>query len=215
MPKVKTSAQRVAARPYAESKIARGGNLAPSATEKNNEKLSRPSLLGERDPGQKDEVGLPTSEQLSRGQRKRLAKRENFLRKEKMILSSLKLKRDEDQKQRIDGLDAIKKALLGTTAKIEKAPLSKPTKIANNKAKRKLVANEVEHLNLVLQHPAYRQDPLATLQEHLQNSLSEDRKQQELISKKRTQQEKVEQEETQSTKRKATRRKKYKPRRTR
>jgi hypothetical protein len=51
------------------------------------------------------------NEALSRGQRKRLAKREQFLKREKMVMSSLLLKKLEEQKGKIDGLDAIKEAL--------------------------------------------------------------------------------------------------------
>mgnify|MGYP003334954351 CR=1 FL=1 len=49
-----------------------------------------------------DEPGIGASHQLSRGQRKRLAKREQFLKKEKMILSSLMLQKQEEQKQEED-----------------------------------------------------------------------------------------------------------------
>lgn len=51
---------------------------------------------------------------LSRGQRKRLAKQKQYQRKQDMIMSSLKLKYDDDQKKRIDGLDAMKEALMAT-----------------------------------------------------------------------------------------------------
>jgi Ribosome biogenesis protein SLX9 len=53
---------------------------------------------------------------LSKGQRKRQAKRDQYMRKERMILSSLQVKHAEEQAKRIDGLDAIKQALLATVA---------------------------------------------------------------------------------------------------
>lgn len=170
-----------------------------------------------------DDVGVLPSQQLSRGQRKRFAKRENFLRKERLILSSLKLKRDEEQRRRIDGLDAIKEALLNTTSKSNNSEDVDEDDdiraVITNKAKRRLVADEVEHMSLVLQHPAYKQDPFATMQEHLQNTLAKERKQQEAASRQRTQQEKQEREEKLRWKKeeglKRTKsKKKYKPRRT-
>ena len=64
------------------------------------------------DDNDNDEPGTKASQpSLSRGQRKRQAKHEKFLKKEKMILSSLMLKKQDEQKKRIDGLDAIKQAL--------------------------------------------------------------------------------------------------------
>ncbi|KAL7448182.1 hypothetical protein ACHAWC_001215 [Mediolabrus comicus] len=59
------------------------------------------------------------NESLSRGQRKRLAKREQYLKRERMVMSSLRLKRLEEQKGKLDGLDAIKEALTSTTKRLE------------------------------------------------------------------------------------------------
>lgn len=161
--------------------------------------------------------GTNNTQTLSRGQRKRQAKREQFLRKEKMILSSLMLKRQEEQKKRIDGLDAIKKALMDTEETDRNGqPSNNDTKkpelnlISSIKAKRKLVANEIEHVNLILQHPAFKKDPFTTMQEHLRNSFSEDRKYKELLSKRR-----IEAEGKKNRIRKKSQKKKYKPRRTR
>ena len=53
---------------------------------------------------------------LSRGQRKRQAKRDQYLKREHMIMTSLKLKREDEQKKRIDGLDSIREALLASVA---------------------------------------------------------------------------------------------------
>lgn len=164
------------------------------------------------------------TQQLSRGQRKRQAKREQFLRKEKMILSSLMLQRQEQQKKRIDGLDAIKQALMDTTEKNEDVQnrnrnARKPVQhIATNKAKRKIVAKEIEHVNLILQHPAFKTDPFETMQEHLRNTFAAEREQQELLSKKRTEEEKRKVETKRTEKKgikKKSQKKKYKPRRTR
>jgi hypothetical protein len=169
-----------------------------------------------------DDVGVTTSQQLSRGQRKRLAKRENYLRKERLILSSLKLQRHEEQQRRIDGLDAMKQALMSSSIISKMGNLNERMSIqavTTNKAKRRLVAEEVEHLSLVLQHPAYKQNPFATMQEHLHNMLAKERKTQEATSRQRRQKEKQEREENlqlkkeEGLKRKKSK-KKYKPRRT-
>jgi len=121
-------------------------------------------------------------EHLSRGQRKRLAKREQYLRREKLVMSSLKLKRAEEQKKRIDGLDAIREALMATVSskpgagsaegsEQEKKPVNL---LRSDKSKKLLVQREASQMNLVLQHPSFQADPLATIQEHLQNTLAKD-----------------------------------------
>ena len=164
----------------------------------------------------------PKTQQLSRGQRKRQAKREQFLKKEKMILSSLMLQRQEEQKKRIDGLDAIKQALMDTTtqgANGQSANTVKPIQhVTTNKAKRKLVAKEIEHVNLILQHPSFKSNPFETMQEHLRNTLQQDREQNEMVSKKRTEEERRKNESKRAEKngiKRKSQKKKYKPRRTR
>jgi hypothetical protein len=232
MPKVgsKTKLKRTARR------IATSNPLASAETLRGRDILAAEQPESSQSSGH-DETGIASSslssfqqqqQQLSRGQRKRLAKRENFFKKEKLILSSLLLKQQEEQAKRIDGLDAIKNALLSsvtttgeknggighTTTQLETGPL-----VTTNKAKRKLVAEEVEHMSLILQHPAYKKDPFETMQEHLQNTFAGERKQQELLSKKRADQERRQLEEKQKLKKedrtkKKKSQKKYKPRRT-
>jgi hypothetical protein len=116
-------------------------------------------------------------ETLSRGQRKRQAKHEQYLKKEKMILSTLMLKKREDQKKRIDGMDAIRDALLDTAKSTETKTEDvdyKPS-YGSNRAKKSLISGEIERMNLVQQHPAFKEDPFATLQEHLKNTLAEEK----------------------------------------
>lgn len=172
-----------------------------------------------------DDEGGPVSQTLSRGQRKRLARRDQFLRKEKLILSSLMLQRQEEQKRRIDGLDAIKQALLDTTTISADTTKGKNggtrrMLVSTNKAKQKLMVGEMEHMNLILQHPAYKADPFETMQQHLRNTFAEDRKQQELQAKQRTTDEKLKAVEKAKLKKeqlegvkKRKNRKVYKPRR--
>ena len=115
---------------------------------------------------------------LSRGQRRRQAKREQYVRKEKMILSTLQLKKEAAQKKRIDGLDALKAALMETVketkddnAKSQQTEKQQEAPVTTNKAKKQLVAGEIHRMGLVLQHPAFQENPFQALQEHLKNKL--------------------------------------------
>mmetsp|Transcript_14062 Transcript_14062/g.21056 ORF Transcript_14062/g.21056 Transcript_14062/m.21056 type:complete len:205 (+) Transcript_14062:94-708(+) len=123
------------------------------------------------------EKGPDATQNLSRGQRKRMLKRDQYLRRETMVLSTLKLKKIEEQKGRIDGLDAIKDALSDTVKKSQQMS-NDPTEELNdkseaaktNKAKKEIAQKELTHFNLVLQHPSFQSNPFATMQEHLRNS---------------------------------------------
>ena len=128
-----------------------------------------------------NEVGSPQTdkkEALSRGQRKRLAKREQYLKREKMVMSSLRLQRLEDQKGKIDGLDAMREALGEAIAPASKhTPKSTAEKSVNttpltNKSKQILANTEISHMGLVLEHPSFKADPFAAIRQHLQNSLA-------------------------------------------
>ena len=118
------------------------------------------------------------NEALSRGQRKRLAKREQFLKRERMVMSSLRLKKLEEQKGKLDGLDAIKEALPSTTSTATDAQSS--THAVNQlssqtvKAKKNLANSEIGHMGLVLEHPSFKENPFAAIQQHLRNSLESD-----------------------------------------
>eukprot|EP00541_Cyclophora_tenuis_P012170 CAMPEP_0116545406 /NCGR_PEP_ID=MMETSP0397-20121206/2653_1 /TAXON_ID=216820 /ORGANISM="Cyclophora tenuis, Strain ECT3854" /LENGTH=201 /DNA_ID=CAMNT_0004069721 /DNA_START=221 /DNA_END=826 /DNA_ORIENTATION=- len=115
---------------------------------------------------------------LSRGQRKRQGKRDQYLRRQKLVLATLSLKRKEEQKRKIDGLDALKDALLGVSQQQSTPPAknmdsSEPSSaLSTNKSKKELAMREVTHLGLVMEHPSFVNDPFATMQEHLKNTLS-------------------------------------------
>lgn len=122
-------------------------------------------------------------EVLSRGQKKRLAKREQYLKRDKMVMSSLRLQRLEEQKGRLDGLDAIREALgastcanpnpkaIASAAKDRPEPAAKIT-CNTNKSKKTLANSEISHMGLVLQHPSFKDNPFAAIQQHLRNSLA-------------------------------------------
>jgi hypothetical protein len=148
-------------------------------------------------PAEDNEPSAPETENQSRGQRKRQAKRDKYLQREQKILSTLKLKSQDEQKRRIDGLDAIRDALMNTTKGGSKGSQKEEHEkhYNTNKSKLSLVGEEVQHMSLVLQHPAFKANPFETLQEHLRNTLAEERKQLELQAKERSQEEKLKQEE--------------------
>ncbi|KAL7546651.1 hypothetical protein ACHAWF_009982 [Thalassiosira exigua] len=124
-------------------------------------------------------------EGLSRGMKKRLAKREKYLKRQNMIMSSLRLQRMEEQKGRLDGLDAIREALgevlpspseSAASAAKESSKSNKTRKLAcsTNKSKKKLANAEISHMGLILEHPSFQDNPFAAIQKHLQNSLAPD-----------------------------------------
>ena len=132
------------------------------------------------------------SENLSRGQRKRLAKREQYKKREKMILSTLRLK-SLDEKKGINGLDSIREELVGSSKDTVKVALEPNGQRTNNRM-RKLVSEEVHHMGLVLQHPSFKANPFETMQEHLRNTLAQQKTELESKAKERSGQEKVQRE---------------------
>lgn len=166
-------------------KIARGGKYRKDAVVQSKKKMKAvvaeaSPLTTAADPEEKSKsvVEPNVSAAPSRGQRKRLAKREQYLRKERLVLSSLKLKRQDEQKKRIDGLDALKQALLDTVSdkvEAEAADEEKPNLLKTNKSRKQMVESEVNHMSLVQQHPAFKADPFATIREHLTNTLAKDK----------------------------------------
>lgn len=144
---------------------------------------------------------------LSRGQKKRQAKRDQYLKREKMILSTLKLQKMEEQKKRIDGLDAIKEALTQTIREnqerkeLEKQQQAEDAPAKTNKSKKNIAQKEISHLNLVLQHPSFKSNPFATMQEHLRNTLSQQAKEQgEAAKKERIEEERKDKEKKEAKK---------------
>ena len=116
-----------------------------------------------------------------------------------------KLQKEDEQKKRIDGLDALKEALMETVAKSaatatattsggeEGTTAVKTTKpgptITSNKAKQQILPSELNHMSLVLQHPSFQANPFEALQEHLRNSLAKQGQEQQKVSLARIQKE--------------------------
>ena len=127
---------------------------------------------------------------LSRGQRKRQAKREQYLKRENLILSTLQLKRQEEQKKRLDGLDALKEALTAIDTTIESTSTDAQPTPSTLKGRRNLATREMEHMNLVLQHPAFQSNPFEAIQQHLRNTLAGQAMDQDAKSRERAKEDK-------------------------
>lgn len=157
--------------------------------------LTADFLAGKKDSGADagDAAAPAEKEALSRGQRKRLAKREQYLKKEKMVMSSLRLQRMEEQKGRLDGLDAIREALGAATSSAATKPIASAAEedttnqmtCNTNKSKKKVANSEISHMGLVLQHPSFKENPFAAIQMHLKNSLANDAEKQKQDAKER------------------------------
>lgn len=126
-------------------------------------------------------MNRPT-EGLSKRQRKNLAKREQYQKRQNMIMSSLRLQKLDQQKKRIDGLDLLKEALDdAVNSKTEKTDSNSADKtkkngdknsniVTTNKEKKEIALTEINHMNLVLQHPSFKENPFKTIQQHLKNT---------------------------------------------
>jgi hypothetical protein len=162
-----------------------------------------------------------TSQSLSRGQRKRQAKKDQYLKKENMILSTLMLQKQDEQKRRIDGLDAIREALLDTTknseTKEEPVEEHNPT-YGTNRSRKGLMNSEIERMGLVMEHPAFKKNPFEAIQEHLKNTLAGQKEKRDQEAKKKEERDRVKKEVKKQEKKERLQgvkksRKKYKPRR--
>lgn len=134
--------------------------------------------------------GNPSEPILSSGQLKRRAKREKYLRRKEMVLSSLRLRKLEEQKGQLDGLDALRDALptsksiraakeAAAVSGISEAPPSPSEQletsssvIGSNRAKKNLAGREITHMNLVLEHPSFQENPFDAITIHLRNTLA-------------------------------------------
>lgn len=162
----------------ASSRDVRGAPLTANYLAQKQKKDATTNDAGENLPQNEEK------EPLSRGQKKRLAKREQYLKREKMVMSSLRLQRLEEQKGRLDGLDAIREALGVSQYPKPKAIASASKDMSEsgakamhntyntNKSKKTLANTEISQMGLVLEHPSFKKNPFATIQEHLRNSLA-------------------------------------------
>eukprot|EP00540_Astrosyne_radiata_P015051 CAMPEP_0116846186 /NCGR_PEP_ID=MMETSP0418-20121206/13693_1 /TAXON_ID=1158023 /ORGANISM="Astrosyne radiata, Strain 13vi08-1A" /LENGTH=181 /DNA_ID=CAMNT_0004477401 /DNA_START=33 /DNA_END=578 /DNA_ORIENTATION=- len=123
---------------------------------------------------------------LSRGQRKRLAKREQFLKRQRQVLSSLRV---PPPSSKLEGLEALKQALLETITIGNSVSSKGDNALHSNPSRKALTVQESAHLGLVLQHPAFQANPFETMREHLKNTLASQAKKEEDPSKKQQEEE--------------------------
>ena len=76
----------------------------------------------------------------------------------------------------VDGMKASLEELLNASESAHRSNANQlsahPTSTMTSRRRQKLVAEESLHMQQVLQHPAFVADPLATLQEHLKNTMA-------------------------------------------
>lgn len=123
---------------------------------------------------------------LSRGQRKRLLRKQRFLDQfdsagsvlRRSVMSPAELKRQQEAQRGLGGMQSLS-AMLGEVDTSSDGGAVDTTKdgagtgtaavhhVTSNKARRRMMLAEAQHLEKVVAHPAFVTDPLAALQQHL------------------------------------------------
>lgn len=140
----------------------RGRLISPKAVAP----ATKDKLIGKRSAKVSKISSITTSgAALSRGQRKRLMKKGQFIRRKELgaVAEATHIKIESGT---LGDLDDIRLAL-PTPAPVVKRGPGKPTK---KKAQRTLVA-EVAQMRAVLTHPLFQSNPLSTIHDHLENSI--------------------------------------------
>lgn len=159
------------------------------ATAKASSSKSPLKVAPKKDGKNTGDVQAPSEPVLSTGQLKRKKKVDKYLAREQMVLTSLKLWKQEDQKGKLDGLDALRAALptaksiaaakeaaatsgeAGSSSSPEQ-PETSASVIGTNRSKKDLAGREISHMNLVLKHPSFQENPFAAITAHLRNTLA-------------------------------------------
>ncbi|EKX50688.1 hypothetical protein GUITHDRAFT_151053 [Guillardia theta CCMP2712] len=111
-----------------------------------------------------------SSENMSRGQRKRLAKKSNVIRR-KEIGSAIVSKALKIQDGSLGDLDCLTLALPSSQSSAPSQQNKKgPGKMTIKKQRRMLIA-ESQQLQSVLTHPLFQSNPIGTIHDHLENSI--------------------------------------------
>ena len=132
-------------------------------------------------------VAAPTStEGLSRGQRKRLEKRQAFLKRKDLVKTANALRETEkDGSVAAASMLSLSEALAEVNATHGTASagggaglmgvgtMSKTGKVSA-KARQRIAAKETKQLSAVHAHAAFKADPFAAIQEHLRNMAAAD-----------------------------------------
>ncbi|GMH80065.1 hypothetical protein TrST_g2844 [Triparma strigata] len=111
--------------------------------------------------------------QLSRGQKKKLAKRQQYEARMKMVNNSLLLQSHRSKKKSDCLLSGLSSALPSVPSPSPPPPPPKQTSIKTNLQKQKLSIEEKAQHKLVLEHPTFKSNPFEAIKLHLNNSLAE------------------------------------------
>ena len=122
----------------------------------------------------KGPTGTVDARSLSRGQRKRQAKRE-ALQKRKTLSSLVPA---SAKGKVLDDFGTLSAALETAAARSkvaaqQAASSQKPSSRVSQKRRQRIAALETGQLSAVLAHPAFQSDPFAAIQEHLKNTVVE------------------------------------------
>ena len=123
----------------------------------------------------KGPTGTVDARSLSRGQRKRQAKRE-ALQKRKTLSSLVPASAKGKVLDDFGTLSAALETAAAARSKVaaqQAASSQKPSSRVSQKRRQRIAALETGQLSAVLAHPAFQSDPFAAIQEHLKNTVVE------------------------------------------
>lgn len=116
---------------------------------------------------------------MSRGQRKRLARRSQHSSRMSLVNSSLSLTNHRAKssasaggRQNASLMGAVGAALPAYDPAKQKPAEAPPVLVETVRAKKSTALKEVTHLKLVQEHPEFQLDPFAAIQAHLNNTLA-------------------------------------------
>jgi hypothetical protein len=116
-----------------------------------------------------------TIEVLSRGQRKRLAKRQQYQARQSLIQSSLQLDTVplgvKTLQNAIDGVNTQTNSNSNNDNNNSNNGAAVRIKTTHQATRWRLQESAMKHVGLVLQHPVFEQDPFQALQLHLKHTL--------------------------------------------
>ena len=114
-----------------------------------------------------------SQESLSKGQKKRRQKRASLMVKLGMVAPELKYSAAAAKKEKKDAFNALLSELESSlpTANDVIRPAAAES-VRTNKLKKTLAVRETARMQLVQQHPAFVQDPLAAVTKHIEHMLA-------------------------------------------
>lgn len=120
---------------------------------------------------------LGTGGGMSRGQRKRLERKQHVFQKlgkwEAPVVTAQKLKsKKREKRDKEDGLlSELERTLKGSEASGADIKPAAASVVTSNKMKREIALREAQRMRLVQEHPAFLADPFAAMRMHIEQSL--------------------------------------------